>query len=87
MSATDRMIAYHIERLKDKNPQVQLKSIHELELLEAVEALSALEAVYKSDSEQEVREAAQELGRKLYLKKKTIEAGQQTDGAEPAGGE
>lgn len=87
MSATDRMIAYHIERLKDKNPEVQLKSIRELELLEAVEAFDALEAVYKSDTDETVREAARQLGLKLYKKKKAMAATQQPDGEDSDSGE
>ncbi len=67
-SAIERMIAYHIARLKDKNPEVRLKSIHELDLLEAVEAFDALEALYRSESDPQVKEAARQLGRKLYLK-------------------
>ncbi len=68
-SAIERVIAFHIARLKDKSPEVRLKSIHELELLEAVEAFDALEELYRSESDPRVKEAARKLGRKLYLKR------------------
>lgn len=65
-SATERMIAFHIARLEDKNSEVRLKAIRELELLNAVEAYSALEALYRRESDPAVKEAARNLGRKLY---------------------
>lgn len=70
MSATDRMIAYHIARLQDKNPGVRLKSIQELDLLNAVTAMDALETLYHQESDTAVREAARKLGLKLYKLKK-----------------
>ncbi len=67
-SAIERVIAFHIARLKDKSAEVRLKSIHELELLEAVEAFGPLEELYRSESDPQVKEAARLLGRKLYRK-------------------
>ncbi len=72
-SATERMIAFHLSRLQDKNPQVRIKSIEELVLLEAIQALNALEEVYRNDSDDVVRLAAQKAGRALFLKKKEKE--------------
>jgi HEAT repeat protein len=69
MSVIERMIAYHLARLNDKNPQVRIESIQELALLEATDALDALEAVYRNDPDPAVRKAAQEAGRALFLKK------------------
>ena len=69
MSVIERMIAYHLARLNDKNPQVRIESIQELALLEATAALDALEAVYRNDPDPAVRKAAQEAGRALFLKK------------------
>ena len=63
-----RILAYHIARLQDKNREVRLKAISELELLADAEALEALQTVYKSDSDGEVRKAAQDAGRKIFLK-------------------
>lgn len=68
MSATERMIAYHIARLKDKSPQVRIKSIEELALLEAIEALSVMEELFRGDPDSDVRLAAQKAGRVLFKK-------------------
>jgi hypothetical protein len=68
MSATERMIAYHISRLKDKSPQVRIKSIEELALLEATDTLSLMEELYRGDPDQDVRLAAQKAGRVLFRK-------------------
>jgi HEAT repeat protein len=70
MSAIERMIAYHMARLKDKNPQVRIKSIEELALLEATEAFNLMEELYHNDPDGAVRKAAQRAGRTLYLKMK-----------------
>ena len=75
MSAVERMIAFHLERLKDKNPAVRLKSIEELTLLEATGALETLENVYRNDPDAAVRAAAQKAGRALYFKLKEQEDG------------
>jgi HEAT repeat protein len=72
-SATERMIAFHLSRLEDKNPEVRIKSIEELVLLEATQALDALEAVYRNDVDESVRLAAQKAGRTLFFKKKEQE--------------
>jgi HEAT repeat protein len=67
-STTERVIAYHIARLRDKNPQVRIESIQELLLLEATEAFDALEELFRNDPDSGVRKAAQHAGRMLYLK-------------------
>ena len=70
MSSTiERLIAYHLARLKDKSPEVRIKSIEELALLEATQALSALEEVFRTDPDEEVRKAAQKAGRALWMLK------------------
>ena len=66
MSATERMIAFHIARLKDKNPQVRIKSIQELELLEATMAFGLLEELFRNDPDPDVRVAAQQAGKTLF---------------------
>lgn len=78
-SATERMIAFHLSRLEDKNPEVRIKSIEELVLLEATQALEALEALYRNDVDESVRLAAQKAGRALFFKKKEQE--EQSDGS------
>ncbi|NWF70701.1 MAG: HEAT repeat domain-containing protein [Chloroflexi bacterium] len=65
---SQKILAYHLARLKDKNPQVRLQSIQELEQLGADEALDALQEVFKTDSNADVRKAAREAGRKIFLK-------------------
>ncbi len=71
MSPTKRIIEYHIARLQDKNAEVRLQAIQELELLQAVEALEALRAVYLNDSDTEVRQAAQQAGRSIFTKRES----------------
>lgn len=66
-----RVVDYHINRLQDKNPQVRLRAIKELELLGDPDALEPLRKVFNSDSDVEVRKAAQEAGRVIFLKQKT----------------
>jgi HEAT repeat protein len=66
----NRVVDYHIGRLKDKNPEVRLKSINELKLLGDPAALDPLEEVYHSDPEPEVRKAAQAAGLEIFLKQK-----------------
>lgn len=68
MSSVKRVVAYHIARLRDKNPDVRLKAIRELELLADADALEPLREVFKSDSNPEVKRAAQEAGRVIFLK-------------------
>lgn len=71
MSTQSRLVAYHIARLQDKNPEVRLKSILELKLLADPAALDALQAVYRDDPRLEVRRAAQEAGRIIFLRQKS----------------
>jgi HEAT repeat protein len=68
MSAIDRMIAYHLERVKDKNPDVRIKSIEELAELEAEQALGTLEEIFRTDPDEAVRRAAQQAGRTIYTR-------------------
>lgn len=68
MSAIERVIAFHIARLKDKNPEVRIRSIEELALLEATGVLGILEEVYHTDPDEKVRQAAKKAGRALFFK-------------------
>jgi HEAT repeat protein len=68
-SATERMVAYHLARLKDKSPEVRIKSIQELALLGATQALGALEEIFRNDPDEEVRKAARRAGRLLWVRK------------------
>jgi HEAT repeat protein len=68
LPSTKKVLAFHLSRLKDKNPQVRIQSIKELAHLGDSEALEALQALFKSDPDPEVRKAAQDAGRAIYLK-------------------
>ena len=63
-----RVVDYHISRLQDKNPDVRIRAIRELELLGDADALEALQLVYDNDENSDVRKAAQAAGRSLFLK-------------------
>ena len=64
----NRLVEYHIMRLQDKSMEVRLKSINELRLLGDPAALEPLEQLYRTDPEPEVRQAAQEAGREIFVK-------------------
>lgn len=66
-SLNGRIVAYHIERLKDNDPQIRLRSINELRLLEDPSALAALEQLYHVEPDPDIRKAAQEAGKAIYL--------------------
>jgi HEAT repeat protein len=65
--AAAKILAYHLARLKDKNKQIRLQSIHELQQLNDPEALGALQDVFKNDVDPDVRKAAQEAGRAIFI--------------------
>jgi HEAT repeat protein len=68
-----RIVEYHISRLKDKSPEIRIKAIQELVLLEDISAMDALQEVFKNDPDEDVRKAAQQAGRELFLKIKAKE--------------
>jgi HEAT repeat protein len=70
-----RIVEYHISRLQDKNPDVRLKSINELALLADPDALDALQSVFNNDPDPEIRKAAQEAGRAIFLKQREANKG------------
>lgn len=67
-TSNKRIIAYHISRLHDKSPDVRLKSIAELSLMPDEEALGALRSLVERDPDNQVKKAAQEAGRAIFLK-------------------
>lgn len=69
-----RIINFHIARLQDKSRDVRLKAIAELALLPDPEVLDALQGVFRNDSDLEVRKAAQEAGRNIFVKLKEQES-------------
>ncbi|MBN2303414.1 MAG: HEAT repeat domain-containing protein [Anaerolineae bacterium] len=70
-SATERMIAYHLSRLKDKRAEVRREAIQELALLKAVEAYDTLEDMFHNDPDEVVQKTAQRAGLLLYKLKQT----------------
>ncbi len=62
----ERLIEYHLLRIKQGNKAARLDSIEQLILLEAVEALDSLRVVVEQDEDLEVRRAAQQAGRHLF---------------------
>ncbi|OPY91351.1 MAG: hypothetical protein A4E72_00156 [Syntrophus sp. PtaU1.Bin208] len=65
------VVAFHISRLKDKNPEVRIKSARELGLIGDPIALPALEELFRVETDPEVKRAAQEAGRAIYEKQKS----------------
>ncbi len=70
MGVNKKLVTYHISRLKDKSPEVRLKSIQELAELGDPEALEPLQEAFRTDPDLEVRKAAQEAGRVIYNKRR-----------------
>ncbi|MBZ0314847.1 MAG: hypothetical protein K8L91_00405 [Anaerolineae bacterium] len=68
-SSEDKMIDFHISRLKDRQAEVLLRTIEELLKFgaKAERALPALEAVYKSATDPNVKEAAHRAGRTIFF--------------------
>lgn len=64
----DRLVNYHMNRLKDKNADVRLSAIEELRKLGRIEALDALKDLFQTDPDEEVRKAAQSAGREIFVK-------------------
>ena len=67
-TSNKRIVAYHISRLHDKSRDVRLKSIAELALIPDEDSLSALQMLVEKDTDTEVRKAAQEAGRAIFIK-------------------
>lgn len=63
-----KLVEYHISRLKDKSAEVRLKAIQELELLSDIDSLEALQEIFKNDPNEDVRRAAQQAGRTIFIK-------------------
>ncbi len=66
MGVNQKLLEYHIGRLKDKRAEIRLQSIQELILLNDAGALEALRNVYATDGDAEVKKAAQEAGRIIF---------------------
>ncbi len=70
MGVNQKLLEYHISRLKDKRVEVRLQSIQELVLLNDAGALEALRDVFSNDNDADVRKAAQEAGRVIFTNQK-----------------
>ena len=68
--ADKRIVAYHVSRLQDKSPDIRLKAIRELGLLGDPETFDVLQSVFKTDTDAEVRKAAQDAGRAIFVKQR-----------------
>jgi hypothetical protein len=68
VSTDKRIVAYHIARLQNVSADVRLKAIEELRLIGDPDALDALQTLYRTDTNLDVRKAAQEAGRAIFLK-------------------
>jgi hypothetical protein len=68
-SSQDKVISFHISRLKDKRSDVLLKTIEQLVTFgaDAQDALPLLEDLFKTSEDIDVRKAAQDAGRSIYL--------------------
>ncbi len=68
-SSNEKVLAFHLSRLKDKRADVRLKSIAELQAMgaDAEDALAALEECFKEADEPDVKKAAQEAGYAIFL--------------------
>jgi HEAT repeat protein len=70
---SNKLLEYHLGRLKDKNPQARINAIQELVHIGDSSVLEALQEVYKTDPDEEVRKAAQKAGREIFLKTRAEE--------------
>ena len=77
-TSNKRIVAYHISRLHDKSRDVRLKSIAELALIPDEDSLSALQVLVEKDTDTEVRKAAQEAGRAIFVKLREQTTGTQS---------
>jgi len=66
VGVNQKLLEYHIGRLKDKRAEIRLQSIQELILLNDAGALEALRNVYATDGDAEVKKVAQEAGRIIF---------------------
>lgn len=77
MSSEDKVIQFHISRLRDKNPEVLLKTIQELVQFgaKAKPALPALRELFLSSDNLDVKKAAQQAGRVIFAQSQAQDTG------------
>lgn len=68
MSQIDKIVQFHINRLKDRSTDVKLNTIRELELLgaQAEAAMPALRELFEVSDDVEVKRAAQRAGLAIF---------------------
>ncbi len=73
MSSEDKVIQFHISRLRDKNPDVLLKTIQELVQFgaKAEPALPTLKDIFENTDNLDVKKAAQQAGRAIFAQVKS----------------
>lgn len=67
-STQKKILQYHVGRLRDRQREVRLASIRELEDMGDPDALEPLQNVFVTDVDIEVRRAAQAAGLNIFLK-------------------
>lgn len=67
-SSMKKVVHYHISRLRDRQREVRLDAIKELQDIADPDALEPLHTVFQTDPDLEVRRAAQAAGRDIFLK-------------------
>lgn len=67
-SSQEKVLAFHMSRLKDKRPDVQLNAITELESMGAAaeDAMPALRECYLTAADEAVKAAAQRAGLAIF---------------------
>lgn len=75
VSSQQKVVQFHISRLKDKSADVVLRTIEELVKFgaDAKDALPVLEQVYRTNEDPTVKKAAQLAGIEIYNKTKQVE--------------
>lgn len=70
MDTNKKILAYLLNRLRDRSADVRLKSIQDLVQLADPDSLEALQDTYRTDPDPDVRKAALEAGRTIFVKAK-----------------
>lgn len=73
MTQLEKILEYHIGRLKNAKPDVQLDTIRELMLLgaQAEPALPTLREIFENTDNEQVRVAARKVGQMIYTQSKS----------------
>lgn len=72
MNTQKKIVHYHIDRLKDREVSVRMDAIRELREIGDPESLPALQDVFAHDEDLNIRRAAQNAGREIFLKLREV---------------